>query len=131
MSNDSVSIIRAALEAYVKKDRAALEKVIAPDFHFSSPLDNRLDRATYFEVCWPNSRRCAKFEIIDSAVVRDRVYVTYVGETVDGRRFQNTELHTLRGGQVVEVEVYFGWTVPHPVPAGTHQDSPAASTQHP
>ena len=26
------------------------------------------------------------------------------------------------GGKIVEVEVYFGWSVPHPVPAGTHRD---------
>jgi len=31
-----------------QKDRAAIEKIIAEDFHFTSPLDNRLDRETYF-----------------------------------------------------------------------------------
>ncbi|HEX9167890.1 MAG TPA: hypothetical protein VF886_03050 [Roseiarcus sp.] len=35
--------------AYVDKDRAAMERLIAEDFHFTSPLDNRLDRKTYFE----------------------------------------------------------------------------------
>ena len=55
--NDNVAIARAAYEAYVAKDRAAIEKLIAPDFHFTSPLDNRIDRATYFARCWPNSER--------------------------------------------------------------------------
>lgn len=49
MSNDAVAIARASYEAYVAEDRAAIEALIAPDFHFTSPLDNRLDRATYFE----------------------------------------------------------------------------------
>ena len=44
----SVAIARAAYEAYVTKDRAALEALLAKDFHFTSPLDNRLDRETYF-----------------------------------------------------------------------------------
>jgi hypothetical protein len=26
------------------------------DFHFTSPLDNRLDRETYFRRCWPKHR---------------------------------------------------------------------------
>src|SRR5262245_52438268 len=44
----NIAIARAAYGAYVTKDRAALEKLIAKDFHFTSPLDNRLDRETYF-----------------------------------------------------------------------------------
>ena len=51
----NIEIARSAYEAYVTKDRAAIEKLIAADFHFTSPLDNRIDRATYFARCWPNS----------------------------------------------------------------------------
>ena len=56
-AGDIVAIARAAYEAYVSKDRAAIEALIAPDFHFTSPLDNRIDRATYFARCWPNSEK--------------------------------------------------------------------------
>jgi hypothetical protein len=52
---DNIAIERVAYEAYVAKDRTAIESLIAPDFHFTSPLDNRIDRATYFARCWPNS----------------------------------------------------------------------------
>jgi len=41
-----------------------------------------------------------------------------VVRAVGGRRFRNTELLTLRDGQVVEVEVYFGWSLPHKAKAG-------------
>jgi len=41
-TNDAVAVVRAAYEAYVTKDRAAIERLIADDFHFTSPLDNRL-----------------------------------------------------------------------------------------
>ena len=42
----NTAIARAAYQAYVTKDRAAIEELIAEDFHFTSPLDNRLDRDT-------------------------------------------------------------------------------------
>jgi hypothetical protein len=44
-TNDIVAIARAAYEAYVAKNRAAIEKLIAADFHFTSPLDNRISWA--------------------------------------------------------------------------------------
>ena len=114
----NVAIARAAYEAYAAKDRAALEELIAEDFHFTSPLDNRLDRETYFRRCWPNSKVIDGFDFIHLVPDGDRVFVTYVGRTADGNRFRNTEIFTLRGRQIVEVEVYFGWSIPHAAPAG-------------
>ena len=62
-ADDNVAIARAAYEAYVAKDRAAIERLITPDFHFTSPLDNRIDRATYFARCWPNSETIKDFHL--------------------------------------------------------------------
>ena len=39
----------------------------------------------------------------------EEVFVTYEARRIDGSRFRNTEVLTVRGGQIVEVEVYFGW----------------------
>ena len=39
----------------------------------------------------------------------------------------NTEILKVRDGKIVEVEVYFGWSVPHEVPAGEHRDLPMAN----
>ena len=113
--------VRGTLQAYVDKDRDAIERLIAEDFHFSSPLDNRIDRDAYFRLCWPNSRHMEDFEIVRLTADRGTVFVTYIG-TVSGLRFRNTEVHTLRDGKVVEVEVYFGWNVPHDVAAGEHAE---------
>ena len=115
---NAVAIARAAYEAYVKKDRAAIEPLVAQDFHFTSPLDNRLDRATYFARCWPNSATTASFDFVHLVQDRERVFVSYEACTTAGRRFRNTEIVTIRGEQIVEVEVYFGWTVPHEAPVG-------------
>lgn len=114
----NVAIARAAYEAYVAKDRAALEKLIAEDFHFTSPLDNRLDRETYFRRCWPNSKVIERFDFIHLVTYADRVFVTYEGQNTDGHRFRNTEILTIREQHIVDVEVHFGWSVPHKAPQG-------------
>lgn len=122
-TDDKIAIARASYEAYVNKDRASIERLLAEDFHFTSPLDNRLDRSTYFARCWPNSGTIVGFEFINLAADNDRVFVTYVGRNRDGHQFRNTEIVTLRGMQVVEVEVYFGWSIPHPAPAGSYVEA--------
>ena len=35
-----------------------------------------------------------------------------------GGRFRNTEIITLRNGKITEVEVYFGWSIPHEAKPG-------------
>jgi ketosteroid isomerase-like protein len=118
MQANPIAIARRSYQAYVDKDRAAIESVIADDFHFTSPLDNRLDRKTYFERCWPNSERIEGFDFIHLVPDVDRVFVTYEGRAAGGRRFRNTEILTVRAGQLVDVEVYFGWSIPHEAKAG-------------
>ena len=117
-TNDIVAIARGAYEAYVTKDRAAIEGLLAPDFHFTSPVDNRIDREIYFARCWPNSAQIADFKFINLVVDRDRVFVTYEGRRADGRVFRNTEIVTVRKNQIVDVEVYFGWSIPHEAKPG-------------
>ena len=117
-TKDPVSIARTAYEAYVSKDRAAIEALIADDFHFSSPLDNRIDRATYFDRCWPNSKTTEAFEFIHVVQHGEQVFVTYEARGAGGHSFRNTEIVTVRGLQIVEVEVYFGWDLPHNAAVG-------------
>jgi ketosteroid isomerase-like protein len=114
----NVAIARAAYEAYVTKDRAALDRLIAEDFHFTSPLDNRLDREAYFRRCWPNSQVIQGFDFIHLVTDADRVFVTYEGRNTNGRRFRNTEILTIRDQHIIDVEVYFGRSLPHKAPQG-------------
>jgi ketosteroid isomerase-like protein len=110
--------LRASYRAYVDKDRDAIEALIAPDFHFTSPLDNRLDRDAYLARCWPNSALLAGFRFVDVAVHGEYVFVVYEADTTSGKRFRNAERLRVRDGRIVEAEVYFGWYVPHPAPDG-------------
>src|SRR5262245_64619101 len=121
-TTSNIEIARAAYDAYVKKDRTALEALIASDFHFTSPRDNRLDRETYFRRCWPNSKVIEGFNFIHLVTDADRAFVTYEGQNTDGHRFRNTEILTIRNQHIVDVEVYFGWSVPHSAPQGGFVD---------
>jgi ketosteroid isomerase-like protein len=121
-TRSNVEIARAAYDAYVTKDRAALEALLASDFHFTSPLDNRLDRKTYFRRCWPNSKVIEGFDFINVVADADRVFVTYEGRNTNGHRFRNTEILTVRDQHIIDVEVYFGWSLPHKVPQGGFVD---------
>lgn len=113
---------RAMYRAYADGDRTALETLIADDFHFTSPRDNRIDRQAYFKACWPNNDRISDFDFIRVVEDRETVFVTYEGVAVDGRRFRNSEVLTFKDGQVTDVEVYFGWSLPHDLPLGQSLD---------
>jgi ketosteroid isomerase-like protein len=122
MKDDTISITRRAYRACVDKDRAAIEAVIADDFHFTSPRDNRIDREAYFDKCWKNSDTITGFTFINLVADGERVFVTYEGQRSTGKPFRNTEIVTVRNGKIVEVEVYFGWSIPHEAPAGGSVD---------
>jgi hypothetical protein len=110
-------LARACMQAYVDKDRSAAEALIADDFHFTSPLDNALDRTTYFARCWPNSASMRAMTVIQSVDVGDSAFIVYEAST-DKKRIRNCELHTAHNGKLVSVEVYFGWNLPHPARPG-------------
>ena len=56
--------VKRALQAYLDKDRAAMEAMIADEYRFTSPRDNALDRGTYFARCWPASEVMTSVELI-------------------------------------------------------------------
>jgi ketosteroid isomerase-like protein len=115
---DPITVAKMCYQAYVDKDRSAIEALIADEFRFTSPLDNNIDRKTYFERCWPNCERIADFKSIRVVQDGDRVFVTYEATSNRGPGFRNTEVLTVQHGKLVDVEVYFGWSLPHEVPLG-------------
>jgi ketosteroid isomerase-like protein len=107
---DRLELARASYRAYETGDRSILDHLIADDFVFSSPPDPSLDRAAYFERCWPNHERHKSFHYERlQEIGDDEVLVTYVAERTDGTRFRNTEVLTFAGDKMVRAEVYFGW----------------------
>jgi ketosteroid isomerase-like protein len=108
-ASDRLQTARANYGAYESGDRNVLEEILSEDFTFYSPPDPGIDRATYFERCWPNSKWIEKFEFVRLIETGDEVVVTYEGTRSDGSRFRNTEILTFDGDKVSQVEVYFGW----------------------
>jgi ketosteroid isomerase-like protein len=119
MDDELVAIARKSYQAYAEGDRRAIEDVIGDDFHFTSPLDNRIDRKTYFERCWPNNETISGFRFVRAFSRGDEVFVTYEAQSTDGKVFRNSEVLTIRNGEIVAAEVYFGWNVPHDAPPGS------------
>ena len=105
--------VRALLAAYENKDRAAADALVGDDLVFTSPVDYRLDRKTYFERCWPNSEAMQSAEVVRLLEHGEDVVMTYIGRSRDGHAGQNTDCYRVRNGRIVEIEVYFGWDVPH------------------
>ena len=86
-----VQLAQQVYEAFAAGNRDAIERLLSDDFAFHAPPDPNLDRAGYFERCWPHSG------------------VTYEAMRPDGSRFRNTEVLTFDGDRVRRAEVYFGW----------------------
>jgi ketosteroid isomerase-like protein len=108
---DRLKTVRDCYGAYESGDRSMIERHLAEGFTFSAPPDVGIDRATYFERCWPNAETTEAFEYERLVEAGDEVFVTYEATKTDGRRFRNTEIFTFDGDKVSAVEVYFGWDV--------------------
>ncbi|HXQ05970.1 MAG TPA: nuclear transport factor 2 family protein [Bradyrhizobium sp.] len=103
-------IIRAIFAAYLSNDRKVVEESLTDDFRFTSPYDDEIDKATYFEGCWRNSDWIERHELAKIFVEGDEAFVTYKCVAKGGRSFRNTEFFTFEGDKVKRIDVYFGAT---------------------
>jgi ketosteroid isomerase-like protein len=106
---DRLRLARDCYRAYETGDRRLVEELLTDDFTFFSPADVGIDRARYFERCWPNADLIEAFEFKRLVESGDEVVVTYESTKTDGNRFRNTEVLTFRGDKICKAEVYFGW----------------------
>jgi ketosteroid isomerase-like protein len=111
-TEDRLQRVRACYTAWATGDRAAVERLLSDQFTFSSPPDPHLDRAGYFERCWPHAGGGPEFDHVRLAGVGDEVLVTYEATRADGTRFRNTEIFGFAGDRIARTEVYFGWDLP-------------------
>jgi ketosteroid isomerase-like protein len=110
-SHDRLEAVRDCYRAFETGERELVERHLAEDFTFSAPPDVGIDRATYFERCWPAAETTEAFEFERFVEAGDEVLVTYEATRTDGRRFRNTEIFGFDGDQISRVEVYFGWDI--------------------
>lgn len=105
---DRKAIIERCFTAYNAKDRATIEGLLTSTFTFTSPYDDVIDRATYFERCWSNSDRIRQHILQCIFVEGNEAFVTYRAITFEGMEFRNTEFFTFEGRQISSITVYFG-----------------------
>lgn len=113
---EQTDIVRALFDAYADKDRAAIERLLAPDFRFTSPYDRGIDRDAYMRDCWPTSRKVRRHHLTDVCGSGETWLVRYRLELISGDVYTNVERFTVQGGLVRAVEVYFGDPIPVPRP---------------
>jgi ketosteroid isomerase-like protein len=107
---DRAEIIRALFAVYIANDRKSVEDALTDDFRFTSPYDDEIDKATYFERCWRNSDWIERHEFDRIFVEGDEAFVTYKCLAKGGKNFRNTEFFTFAGDKVERIDVYFGAT---------------------
>lgn len=110
-NHDRIQIARDCYDAYVSNDRSLVDRHLSEDFTFYSPADVGIDRARYFERCWPNAHLITGYEFKRLVEIGDEVLATYQATNTEGKRFQNTEVLSFDGDKVTRVEVYFGWNL--------------------
>jgi hypothetical protein len=96
-------------DSYLRQDRDAAERLVADAFAFTSPQDDHIDRAAYFERCFPTANRLVSQELLYVVPAgHDDVFVMYEYELKTGERHRNVEVLTVHGSQVTEAQVFFG-----------------------
>ncbi|ACI54135.1 conserved hypothetical protein [Rhizobium leguminosarum bv. trifolii WSM2304] len=100
--------VRDLYAAYLEDRKDKVIAMLTEDFTFSSPRDDHIDRAAYFERCWPKQPFFRAIHIEFLAVDGDEAAVRYRAEKLEGGSFANMESLRFRGDKIASVEVYFG-----------------------
>jgi ketosteroid isomerase-like protein len=112
MTNETRSkadIVRAMFDSYQRQDRAMAELLLADAFVFTSPQDDHIDRAAFFERCFPTAERFVRQNLLHVAQTDgDDLFVMYDYVLKTGERHRNVELLTVQDGQITETQVFFG-----------------------
>ena len=109
MDKDRIAdLIRRSFASFRSADRDEIESLLAANFTFTSPYDDHIDRAAYFQRCWPHAGSFEYHDLKKIFVQGDECFVLYEARSKNGEMFRNTELFSIEGGKIRSVEVFFG-----------------------
>ena len=101
--------VRQMFEAYLAGDTATAESLLADDYTFTSPQDDRIDKHAFMERCFPTVDRVEWQRIVELAAAgEDGVFMMYEYQLKEGGRHRNTEFTVVRDGRLAETHVFFG-----------------------
>ncbi|MFI7408395.1 nuclear transport factor 2 family protein [Streptomyces sp. NPDC049627] len=111
MTGTPTDVVRAAFRHYLTQDREAALPLYADDFTFTSPQDDHIDKAAFFERCFPTADRLKEQHLLHvTPADGEVVFAYYEYELTAGGRYRNVEAITVRDGLIREVRVFFGGT---------------------
>lgn len=112
MPRDNVQVVEAAFRAYLSQDRDAAYGLYADDFTFTSPQDDHIDKAAFFDRCFPTADRVREQRLLHVTPADEQlvfVYYEYVLRT--GPTHRNVEVIDVRDGLIRQTQVFFGGQV--------------------
>ncbi|SES48891.1 SnoaL-like domain-containing protein [Streptomyces sp. yr375] len=107
-------VVEAAFRCYRSQDRAAALPLYADDFTFTSPQDDHIGKAAFFERCFPTADRMTEQRLLHVTTAdadAELVFAYYEYRLTTGARHRNVEAITVRDGLIREVQVFFGGEV--------------------
>lgn len=119
----NADIVRSYFDAWEGADRAALEALLAEDFTFTSPWDDHISKARFFEHCFPHAGTFGFRRPMRIMAEGGDVFVRYETVMKSGGGFRNMEYFRVEGGRVRSIEVFFGF-----VPGGSDTSNAGEQT---
>lgn len=105
---DREATVRGLFAAYLANRKDEVSDMLTDDFTFSSPRDDHIDKAAYFERCWPQPPAFRAIHIERISLEDNEALVRYRAEKQDGGAFRDVEVIRFHGDRIASVEVYFG-----------------------
>jgi len=103
-------IARMWYQAWVEKDEAQFERLMADNFTFSSAAgDDHISRSTFKTQCWDTQAKLIERTDLERVITSgNEAFVKYLGHTTNGKSFRNVEYLRVRDGKLEALECYFG-----------------------
>jgi hypothetical protein len=122
LRSKSEDVIRKYYAAWETKDWPRLDRMLADDFTFSSPLDDHITKSDYKAGCWDTQIAFIdRFDLKQVFGTDNEAFVMYVCHTANGKTLQNVEYFHLRDAKVKAVECYFGGKASFPSAVSTEK----------
>ena len=109
-STSTEKIARQWYRAWVEKDEAQFEALMADNFTFSSAAgDDHISRSTFKTQCWDTQAKLIERTDLERVVASgSEAFVKYLCHTTNGKSFRNVEYLRVRDGKLETPECYFG-----------------------
>jgi ketosteroid isomerase-like protein len=103
-------LVRKNYAAWLSKDWAKLDILLADNFTFSSAApDDHISKATFKAQCWDSQvALIQRFDLELLVADGNEAFAKYVCWTKNGKSFRNVEYFRVKDGKIEALECYFG-----------------------